>query len=755
MLLVDATEDAVKKLHDKFGMTTKSIGEYETDLKSKKKFLLCPIITGTEKGLTVFIDPPNPRNTFACKLCHCIFSRTDPQCENKFTYHPCKGGHVPNISNDVIEMNSKEWMLILNASIEEIRSDPDQKLFYDSGTSEDPPNLITVGAAGAGKTKALVAIIQYISTYRGFDAMIIVSFTHNAANLIGGETYHKVTKTGKMGADLYYYIHGSKGINDLEAKVDLFIKEYFIKDDVSDCSMDNILRATYFIIDEIGDLSVDILEFTEALLRKIRLIDKPFGGMKVFLCGDHFQGNIILNKLYEQRVKQITDEESKNRLPPSLVFDKYRFDPFYKSLRLPNWGFKWIHFDPKKINRRFMTSVHSVWWDSFLKKIRVGVVPDREDITTFNKIRVESKEMSAFDIGIARRVDLHAIIASCNFNHADLIKWQNGGKEWEKVEKQLKYKFDNNYLIEKFIKFSFEQGINATSVQYAKSFEEDTRNPELRKKFYEKNVIVTQHHQKDGLKEIAKLMEGFETPTFSHPLKQAMKVVIRSRFGPPLTQTLQNLNEINIKLSNNCTQEGRTEYSHQMKASCSEIFKCSVGDRFRLTSNSAGYYMSALDEVTITGFDLTEPSKPKLKVKVGQNGGNQQGLERIIEPVKFEFEIPSKSMNETITMQITQFPLMKASALTTVQARGLTFESLMFLLTMKMNPGEAYIGLSRIRCPTKLWTSHALTEEVVRRLFRANLAAVALENALVSMRVEGKLIEGNFYLDRNNKIQTH
>jgi hypothetical protein len=66
--------------------------------KSKKKFLLCPIITGTEKGLTVFIDPPNPSNTFACKFCHCLFSRTDPQCENKFTYHPCKGGHVPNIS---------------------------------------------------------------------------------------------------------------------------------------------------------------------------------------------------------------------------------------------------------------------------------------------------------------------------------------------------------------------------------------------------------------------------------------------------------------------------------------------------------------------------------------------------------------------------------------------------------------------------------------------------------------------------------
>ena len=39
MLLADATEDAVKKLEEKFGMTPKSIGEYDKDLKSKKKFL--------------------------------------------------------------------------------------------------------------------------------------------------------------------------------------------------------------------------------------------------------------------------------------------------------------------------------------------------------------------------------------------------------------------------------------------------------------------------------------------------------------------------------------------------------------------------------------------------------------------------------------------------------------------------------------------------------------------------------------------
>jgi ATP-dependent DNA helicase PIF1 len=126
-------------------------------------------------------------------------------------------------------------------------------------------NVFVTGEAGTGKT---AIIKKYVNDFRHHRTIAITATTGTAAILLNGTT-------------LFSYL----GIGLAEETADvLFIKlkkkPYFIK---------RWKELDTLIIDEISMLRPELFDKLELLARSIRKINKVFGGIQLFLCGDFFQ----------------------------------------------------------------------------------------------------------------------------------------------------------------------------------------------------------------------------------------------------------------------------------------------------------------------------------------------------------------------------------------------------------------------------------------------------------------------------------
>jgi len=127
-------------------------------------------------------------------------------------------------------------------------------------------SVFLTGAAGSGKTFVLR---EYISYLRNLGAALgITASTGIAATHMGGVTIHSWSGIG---------------IRDSLSKSDLseIAEKRHVKRSVKDASV--------LIIDEVSMLHHFRIDLVDQVLRKVKEIDAPFGGVQVVFCGDFFQ----------------------------------------------------------------------------------------------------------------------------------------------------------------------------------------------------------------------------------------------------------------------------------------------------------------------------------------------------------------------------------------------------------------------------------------------------------------------------------
>ncbi len=140
-------------------------------------------------------------------------------------------------------------------------------------------NMFISGSGGVGKSYLIRHIVEYFG-----DSTVLLAPTGIAALNIGGATIHSAFKFP------FEYIQAHKRKNYHPKTEELFAKDSPVK---------------RIIIDEISMVRIDTIQTMDMNLRKIRRINKPFGGLQVIVVGDFYQlCPVVVNKdkpfLYEE-----------------------------------------------------------------------------------------------------------------------------------------------------------------------------------------------------------------------------------------------------------------------------------------------------------------------------------------------------------------------------------------------------------------------------------------------------------------------
>jgi len=131
-------------------------------------------------------------------------------------------------------------------------------------------NIFITRTAGTGKTFILKYFIDYYKENKETDdsKIYITSTTGLSSLLIDGMTIHRYAGIGI----------GDKDINTYYKKI---MKMKSLKK--------RWLSTSVLIIDEISMMNPELFDKLEALARKIKCNDKPFGGIQLIICGDFLQ----------------------------------------------------------------------------------------------------------------------------------------------------------------------------------------------------------------------------------------------------------------------------------------------------------------------------------------------------------------------------------------------------------------------------------------------------------------------------------
>ncbi len=128
----------------------------------------------------------------------------------------------------------------------------------------DGHNVLLTGPAGSGKTYVLNQFIKLAK--RDGKHVSVTATTGLAATHLGGATIHSWSGLG---------IHDT-------------LPKYYV-DDLTKARRETIEKTDVLIIDEISMLHDYRLDLIDEALRKVRGLDKPFGGIQVVLSGDFYQ----------------------------------------------------------------------------------------------------------------------------------------------------------------------------------------------------------------------------------------------------------------------------------------------------------------------------------------------------------------------------------------------------------------------------------------------------------------------------------
>ncbi|RJQ32311.1 helicase [Candidatus Parcubacteria bacterium] len=127
-------------------------------------------------------------------------------------------------------------------------------------------SVYLTGSAGSGKTFLLNKYIDYLRKHNA--PVAVTASTGIAATHMNGVTIHSWSGIGIKNQIT------DRDISEIEGRKYLW---------------DRFQNTKVLIIDEVSMLHHFRLDLAEKIVRKIRRVDAPFGGMQVVLCGDFFQ----------------------------------------------------------------------------------------------------------------------------------------------------------------------------------------------------------------------------------------------------------------------------------------------------------------------------------------------------------------------------------------------------------------------------------------------------------------------------------
>lgn len=143
-------------------------------------------------------------------------------------------------------------------------------------------NYLILGEPGVGKSVLIRALTDDEDNQKEFT---LAAPTGLAALNINGRTLHSIfklpTSEGIIPPTYNYYLHDGAAFN-------------FIK-----------YRVKHLIIDEISMVRADAFDYIDRLLRHVKRVDKPFGGIQVVAIGDFYQlPPVVVGKLEASQMRE-------------------------------------------------------------------------------------------------------------------------------------------------------------------------------------------------------------------------------------------------------------------------------------------------------------------------------------------------------------------------------------------------------------------------------------------------------------------
>lgn len=143
-----------------------------------------------------------------------------------------------------------------------IETDDDENILRVLYLIKQKKNVFITGHAGTGKSYILSKLKERIPK------LVITSTTGIAAVNVKGQTLHSWAGIGICNTSI-------------EQTVDKILKRSSIKNQIQKCKI--------LAIDEISMLDIKTFEYVDAVLKKVRNCEKPFGGIQIIFIGDFFQ----------------------------------------------------------------------------------------------------------------------------------------------------------------------------------------------------------------------------------------------------------------------------------------------------------------------------------------------------------------------------------------------------------------------------------------------------------------------------------
>ncbi len=131
----------------------------------------------------------------------------------------------------------------------------------------EKPNILLTGGAGSGKT-TLVREITSRSTSKGIETATTSTTGISALQFSGGTTFHNFAGIG----------NGDMPLEDLIKNVMRNPKK-----------VKKIRDTAFLVIDEISMMGASLFDKCNKIMKKVRMNDKPFGGIQLLLSGDFLQ----------------------------------------------------------------------------------------------------------------------------------------------------------------------------------------------------------------------------------------------------------------------------------------------------------------------------------------------------------------------------------------------------------------------------------------------------------------------------------